>query len=95
MNMLLDQEFAELSARIEADYVAERDWQDRIDRLRAAEEASPEGREATALEAIRCARYIKATLVTSGYRSGAENQAANAIAVRHIDRLLDLILEIQ
>ena len=95
MNMLLDQEFADQAARIEADYQDQSAWlaaAQQREEDRAVETAE---RSSIICEAMRNAKIAKLVLVTASCRSGAEAYQANAIAVRALDKISDLLSEIK
>jgi hypothetical protein len=95
MNMLLDQEFADQAARIEADY------QNQSAGLAAAEQREEdkavEARERASIicEIMWNVKIAKLVLVTAPYRSGAEAYQANAIADRALNKIRDLLSEIK
>ena len=95
MNMLLDQEFADQAARIEADYQDQSAWLCRSSAEGRRQSRRGNGKSSIICEAMRNAKIAKLVLVTASCRSGAEAYQANAIAVRALDKISDLLSEIK
>lgn len=95
MNMLLDQEFADQAARIEADYQDQSAWLAAAEQREEDKAVEAMERASILCEAIRNAKLAQSVLVTSACRSGAEAYQANAIAVRALEKISDLLSEIK
>lgn len=95
MNMLLDQEFADQAARIEADYQDQSAWLAAAQQREEDKAVEAMERSTIICEAMIYAKIVKLVLVTASCRSGAEAYQANAIAVRALDKIADLLSEIK
>lgn len=94
MNMLLDQELSEKSARIEAGYQNQSAWIAATEQWEEDKAAAMAERAAIIVEAIRNARIARAVLMTASQRSKAEAYQANAIVMRALDKITVLLMEL-